>query len=315
MDAGPTGLSLNRIEGANARSWLLVPGDRPDQLSTSESDEADAMVLDLSDTVAPENKELARRSVTQHLCTGGSAWVQVNRPDSDLCRSDVRAIVRSSGLQGVILSRAESAEQVQAVKSQLRAGVMVIPLVQTAAGIENACALAAAQGTLRLAFGSRDLQDQLGIPGGAAALLYARSRLVMASSAAGLPGPIDGPSVDLDDIVGLGEDLRHSIGLGFTGKLCLHPQQLCMTNSAFAPTQSMLAWARRVLAATHTSPDSAVRVDSEIIDRWHIKAARYIVTQPARFHPAESAHGGPVGLPLRTRPPCDKCTSPPSGHL
>jgi citrate lyase subunit beta/citryl-CoA lyase len=226
----------------------------------------------------------------------------VNRPDSDLCRSDVRAVIRSSGLQGVVLPRTESAEQVQNVKSQLRAGVMVVPLVETAAGSENAGAIAAAHGTLRLAFGSANLGRELGIMGGAAALLYARSRLVMASFAAGLPGPIDGPTVDVDDIVSLGEDLRHSVALGFTGKLCMHSRQLRMTNSAFVSAQSMLAWARRVLAVSHGSPDPAVRVDGEIIDWRHIKAARHIRARPARFDPTDAAPGGLVGRPRRTRP-------------
>jgi len=293
---------LNRIGGIAARTWLLVPGDRPDQFSTAEGAEADALVLDLSDTVAPENNELARRAVAEHLSTGGSAWVRVNGPDSGLCRGDVRAVVRSSGLRGVVLPRTESAEQVQDVKAQLRAGVMVVALVETSAGIENARAIAAAHGTLRLAFGSADLGRELGIMGGAAALLHARSRLVMASFAAGLPGPIDGPTVDPDDMVGLGEDLRHSAGLGFTGKLCIHPQQLRMTNSAFAPAHSMLAWARRVLAASRASPASAVRVDGEIVDWWHIEAARYLVARAALFDPAEAGPEGQVLHPLRTRP-------------
>ena len=224
---------MNRIGEVAARTWLLVPGERPDQFSKPEVREADVLILDMSGNIAPENKDLVRRAVAKHLSGGGAAWVRVNGPDTDLCSGDLRAVVATPGLRGVVLSRTESAEQVQSVKAQLRAGVMVVALLETAAGIENAGAIAAAHGTSRLAFGSADLGRKLGIMGGAAALLYARSRLVMASCAAGIPGPIDGPSVDLDDIVGLGEDLRHSIGLGFAGKLCLHPRQLRMTNSAF----------------------------------------------------------------------------------
>jgi citrate lyase subunit beta / citryl-CoA lyase len=297
---------LNRIGGVDARTWLLVPGDRPHQFSTTASAEADALVLDLSDTVAPEDKDVARSAVAEHLSTGGSAWVQVSEPDSDFCCGDVRALARSSGLRGIVLPRTESAEQVQDVKAQLRASVHVVALVETATGIENARAIATAYGTLRLAFGAADLGRELGIMGGAAALLYARSRLVMASFAAGLPGPIDGPTVDPDDMVGLGEDLRHSAGLGFTGKLCLHPQQLRMTNSAFAPAQSMLAWARRVLAASRASPASAVRVDGEIVDWWHIDAARYLVARAALFDPTEARPEGSVVRPLRTCPRRDE---------
>jgi citrate lyase subunit beta/citryl-CoA lyase len=91
---------------------------------------------------------------------------------------------------------------------------MIVTLVETSAGIENARAIAAARGTSRLASGSSDLERELGIMGEAGAMLYARSRLVMASCAAGLPGPIDGPTVDPDDMVGLGEDLRHRLDRG-----------------------------------------------------------------------------------------------------
>jgi citrate lyase subunit beta/citryl-CoA lyase len=230
----------------------------------------------------------------------------VNGPDSGLCRGDVRAVVHSSGLRGIVLRRTESAEQVQHVKAQLRADVMIVALVETSAGIENARAIAAAHGCLRLAFGSADLERELGIMGEAAGLLYARSRLVMASRAAGLPGPVDGPTVDPDDMVGLGADLRHSAGLGFTGKLCLHPQQLRMTNSAFAPAQSMLAWARRVLASTRASTGSTVRVDGEIVDWWHIEAAQDLVARATRFDPAKAGPGASDVRPLRTCPRRDE---------
>jgi hypothetical protein len=151
----------------------------------------------------------------------------------------------------------------------------------------------------------RGLGRELGIAGGTTVLLYARSRLVIASCAAGLPGPIEGPSTDLDDIVGLGEDLRHSVGLGFTGKMCLRPRQLCMMNYAFAPPPSKLAWARRVLAATRSSPTSVVRVDGEMLDWQHIEDARHTVARAALFDPQRPASENrsctsPEPVPQRT---------------
>jgi citrate lyase subunit beta/citryl-CoA lyase len=291
---------VRRISGVDARTWLLVPGDRPDQFSTPKIREADALVLDLNN-VAPENIELARHAVAKHLSGGGNAWVRVNGSDTEFCSGDLRAVVAGPRLQGVVLPRTESADQVRAVKAQLRAGVMVVAMLETAAGIENADGIAAAHGTLRLAFGSTGLGRALGIAGGAAALLYARSRLVIASCAAGLPGPIDGPSTDLDDIVGLGEDLRHAVGLGFTGKMCLDPRQLYMTNSAFAPAPSKLAWARRVLAATCSSPTSVVRVDGEMVDWQHIEDAQRTVARAALFDPCKGQTQRTGRAPLRYR--------------
>ncbi|GAA1204953.1 HpcH/HpaI aldolase/citrate lyase family protein [Pseudonocardia alaniniphila] len=292
---------MKRISGVDARTWLLAPGDRPDRFSTPESREADALVLDLANNIAPENVELARHAVAKYLSGGGNAWVRVNSSDTDLYSGDLRAVVACPGLRGIVLPRTESADQVRAVKAQLRAGVTIVAMLETAAGIENADGIAASHGTLRLAFGATGLGRELGIAGGAAALLYARSRLVMASCAAGLPGPIDGPSVDVNDIIGLGEDLRHSVGLGFTGKMCVHPRQLCMTNSAFAPAPSKLAWARRVLAATRASPPSLTRVDGEVVDWQHIDDARHTVARAALFDPADAGLGEPAVRPLRNR--------------
>ena len=238
----------------------------------------------------------------EHLSTGADAWVRVNEPDSDHCDGDLCSMVASRGLQGIVLSRTESAEQVQAIKARLRADVMIVALLQTAAGIENAAAIASAHGTRRLVFGSAGLGHELCIPGGAAALLYAGLRLVMASLAANLPGRIDGPSADLGDMVGLAEDLRHSISVGFTGKLCVHPHQLRMTNSALTPRSSKLAWARRVLAATHASAGSAVRVDGEMVDWQQIEVAQYIVSRAALFDLTDVGHRGPVVGPLRIPP-------------
>ncbi|GAA3055575.1 CoA ester lyase [Pseudonocardia yunnanensis] len=277
---------MDRIEDVDARTWLLVPGDHPDRFGTPAVREADALVLDLSSAV--DDKERALYAVTRHLCGGGTAWVRVNGSDIDLSSESIRAVVAGPGLQGIILSRTESVDQVAVLKAQLRADVMIVALLETAAGIENAGRIAAAHGILRLAFGSSDLRHELGVMDEAAALLYARSRLVIASRAAGLPGPIDGPSVDLNDMVALGEDLRHVVGLGFTGKLCLHPRQLRMTNTAFAPPPSTLAWARRVLAATGGSDTPAVRVDGKVVDWETIEAARCIVARAALFDPTEA---------------------------
>jgi citrate lyase subunit beta/citryl-CoA lyase len=287
---------LSRIRDVDARTWLVVPGDHPDQFGAPAVQEADALVLDLSSAV--ENKELACRAVAHHLFGGGDAWVRVNGSDVDLPSESLRAVVASPGLQGIVLSRTESVDQVEVLKAHLRADVMIVALVETAAGIENVAGIAAAHGILRLAFGSEDLGRELGIVGEAAALLYARSRLVMASRAAGLPGPIDGPSIALNDMVALGEDLRHSVGLGFTGKLCLHPRQV-MSNATFAPSPSMLAWVRRVLAATHGSAVPAVRVDGEIVDCHRIEAARCIVARAALFDPAEARPQGAAARALR----------------
>jgi citrate lyase beta subunit len=124
-----------------------------------------------------------------------------------------------------------------------------------------------------------DFCRDTGIPGTAAttALLCARSQLVIASAAAGRPGPVDGPTVAIDDLGLLETDLAHAASLGFAGRFCLHPRQVAPTNRAFTPTEAQLAWARRVVAVAGDSGGAAVRVDGEMIDRPRLTTARRIL--------------------------------------
>jgi citrate lyase subunit beta/citryl-CoA lyase len=155
----------------------------------------------------------------------------------------------------------------------------VLPLLETALGVWNARVLAQAPRVERLAFGSVDFQLDTGISGDQEELLYARSRLVLASRIAGLLPPIDGVTMALNDMTRLREDVARARRLGFGGKLCIHPKQVETINRGFAPTESERAWARRVLEAVEASGAGALRLDGELIDRPVIERARSILAQ------------------------------------
>jgi citrate lyase subunit beta/citryl-CoA lyase len=276
------------VTAAEARSWLFTPGDRPERFGGGAAHGADVTILDLEDAVAPEHKQRARGTIAEYLTGTGRAWVRVNGTETAEWADDLAAVAAAPGLLGVLLPKSEAAEQVRATAARLPAGTAILALVETAAGIQNAPAVAAAPATARLAFGSADLCRELDITGDATALLYARSALVIASRAAGRPGPVDGPTVALDDAGVLRADLEHARSLGFTGKLCLHPRQVGPANSAFAPSEAELTWARRVVAVAGDSAGAAVRVDGEMIDRPRLAAARHILERAAHHQEVRS---------------------------
>jgi len=263
---------------ADARSWLFTPGDRPDRFGGGAAIGADVTILDLEDAVAPDHKAQARTAVADYLAGTGRAWVRINGTDTAEWADDLAALAATpTGLAGVALPKCETAEQLAATAARLPAGTPILVLVETALGIERATELATAPATTRLAFGSVDFCRDTGIAGAATALLYARSRLVVASAAAGRPGPVDGPTVALDDLELLDADLAHAAALGFSGRFCLHPRQVRPTNRAFSPSAEEVAWARRVVDLAGDSGGAAIRVDGEMIDRPRLAAARHLL--------------------------------------
>lgn len=248
---------------------------------------ADAVVIDLEDAVAPAQKAAARELTAGLLADvqGPCAvLVRVNGPgDPDLLAADIEGLRPCwPAIDGVVLPKAESPEQIRHLEGLLVAAgspSKVVPIVETARGVEEAARIAAASPRVAtLVFGSADLSAQLGVvptPQGLE-LLMARSRVVLACALAGLAKPIDGPWLVLGDAAGLAESARQARRLGFGGKAAIHPQQLAAIREAFSPTAEEVDWARRVLDAFDASMESGVGavkmadgtfVDAPVADR------------------------------------------------
>jgi citrate lyase subunit beta/citryl-CoA lyase len=183
------------------------------------------------------------------------------------------------GVLGIALPKAEHPEQIAQVAAYFTGEALVLPIIETALGVWNVRELAQAPRVERLAFGSIDFQLDTGITGEQEELLYARSRLVLASRITGLLPPIDGVTMALDDLVRLQDDVARARRLGFGGKLCIHPKQVDAINRGFAPTVSERAWARRILKAADASRAGALQLDGELVDRPVIERARSILAQ------------------------------------
>ena len=278
MDAAPS--------GALARSYLFVPGDRPERFDKAWASDADEIIIDLEDAVAPAGKEQARHSVAGWLDPRRPVWLRVNAVDSAWFEDDLR-LACEPGLAGIVLPKAEAVPD--ALLELLQQGRIggVIALIETAEGLRCAREIAATPGMRRLAFGSIDFQVDLGIEGDGDELLFFRSQLVWQSRLAGLPAPIDGVATAIDDETLVRTQSLHSRRLGFGARLCIHPRQLAPVHEAFTPGAAERAWATRVMAALEASGGAAVAVDGRMVDR------------PVWLQAQRIANASPDGPPAR----------------
>lgn len=263
-----------------ATTFLFVPGARPDRFARAAASGADVVVLDLEDGVAPSERAFARREVAAWLAAGHDAVVRIGATGTDDQVADLAALRGSS--PAVMLAKAESPADVEAVTATLRPGAEVVALVESARGLLGAAAIAAAPGVRRMALGNVDLASALGVePDDRTTLLAARSMLVLASSAAGLTGPVDGVTTIIDDVELIRSDAGHAASLGFRGKLCIHPRQVAAAEEGFAPTAAQVAWAERVLA-TGSRSSGARAVDGAMVDRPVEVRARDVLRRAQR---------------------------------
>lgn len=269
---------VEQVRGA--RSFLFVPGDRPERFDKAAAAGADVVIVDLEDAVGAEHKASAREAAVAWLRAGGQAAVRVNAVGSPEHEADVCALAGLEGLVAVVLPKAEDAGAASSVAA--RTGAPVVALVESAAGMVGVHALAAADGVARLAFGHLDYAVDLGADHGRTAMLHARSTLVLASRAAGLPGPVDGVTTALDAPDVLADDLAHARDLGLTGKLLIHPRQVEATHAAYRPDEEEVTWARSVLDAVEGSSGGAVRVDGSMVDAPVIARAQDILRRKDR---------------------------------
>lgn len=259
------------------RTLLFVPGSRPDRFDKAAAAGADAIIIDLEDAVSPNDKQQAREAVRTWLTAGHHAMVRINGADTPWFNDDL-SLAALPRVQAFVLPKAERVADIAAV---VAAGAkQVVPLVETAAGIAASIEIARAANVLCLAFGSIDLQADLGMRGALEdELLFFRSQLLIASRLGGLPSPIDGVTAAIDDMDQLRTDVARARRLGFGGKLCIHPRQLEEIRRGFAPSAEELAWARKVLAAANAARGGVVNVDGKMVDKPVLMRAEAIVRE------------------------------------
>lgn len=236
---------------------LFVPGDRPDRI-TKAAERASTIIVDLEDAVAEASKTKARDDAAQALArrrADTTYLVRINSVEETASfEADVTALAGVMNLiDGLVVPKVSSPAQVRHVRSAVAAAgsrcPLLIPTVETAAGILDARAIASETGVHTLLFGPIDLSAQLGTPVSVDGmeLLTARSLTVLGCAAAGVAAPIDGPWPVIDEIDALLASSQHCRGLGFGGRIAIHPGQVPTIEQAFAPDPDEVAWAREVV--------------------------------------------------------------------
>ena len=270
------------------RSFLFAPGNHARKVEKVFDCGADHVILDLEDAVAKAEKVATRAAVVaalkrprQNGANRGGAYVRVNAFNTEFCYGDAVAVV-GPGLDGIILPMVESREQIAAFDWLIGAlererglppgGIDIMPIIETARGIAQAQAIAAAGTRVkRMAFGAGDYTLDLNMEWTLAEseLEHARAEMVVASRAAGLEGPIDTVWVHIKDLEGVANSARRARQLGFQGKMCIYPPQVERVNAAFTPTETEIAFARRVVAAFEKAEregSSSIQLDGFFID-------------------------------------------------
>jgi citrate lyase subunit beta/citryl-CoA lyase len=256
------------------RSCLFVPADRVERIAKARASGADAVIVDLEDAVAPAAKTAARDALAG-TPLAHPVGLRINGRDTPWFDDDAR-LAALPGVAAVMLPKACAADDIAAVRAA-SGGKPVLALIETARGLHAAAALALTEGVSRLVFGSIDFQLDLDIDDDDEALRAFRSQLVLISRVAGLPAPIDGVTVDIDDIDRVAADARRARAFGFGGKLCIHPKQVGAVNEAFSPSAHQVAWARRVVELSHVSNGAAVAVDGKMVDTPVLARARRLL--------------------------------------
>jgi citrate lyase subunit beta/citryl-CoA lyase len=280
------------------RSFLFAPGNHARRVEKALTLPADAVILDLEDAVAISEKPVTRELVLAAFGRPrhGRLYVRVNGYSTEWCYADIVTIARS-GLDGIILPKVETPHQLQSVDWLLAnlereralpvGGIDLIPIIETALGMSHVGAIAGSGSrTKRLAFGAGDYTLDLGMvwTRDEAELLAARSAVVMASRAAGIEPPLDTVWADLRDAEGFARSAERAAALGFQGKMCIHPDQIAVTNAAFSPSEQQLAWAKRVVAAFEDAESkglASIQLDGQFIDYPIVQRARQVIARGA----------------------------------
>jgi citrate lyase beta subunit len=266
---------------ANLRSILFVPGSDERKLARALDSEADAVVADLEDAVAPAQKERARAVVVEQLRARrrDGLMVRINGTHTPYFEEDLRAIA-GLDLAAVVLPKATP----DAVARCGSGEPPLLAIVETAQGLRQAYELAASPRVAALLLGAADLGAELGLSPlvDSQELLFARSKLVVDAAAAGIRPPFDMVHLDVRDADALAAEAATARALGFGGKACIHPDQVEVVNRVFAPTAAELAWADEAIGAYEAAVaggQGAVLVAGTLVDRAVVERARRIASR------------------------------------
>ena len=273
---------------AHPRSWLFVPADSEKKIARALASEADAVIFDLEDSVAPARKAAARDilKALPRRSGGPHWWVRINPLGSEYLRADL-GLFASPDFEGVVLPKAEGGADIAQLAH--RTGNLPVHAIvtETPASLFGTLSYRDPKSPLAaMSWGAEDLSAALGASSkydasGELAFTYklARSLCLVAAVAAGVQ-PIDGVFADFKDAKGLRAEAEAARREGFTGKLAIHPDQVAIINAAFSPSKAEIDHARAIIAAFDAEPDAGVlSVGGRMVDRPHLLQAQRVLAR------------------------------------
>ncbi|MER7083495.1 citrate lyase subunit beta / citryl-CoA lyase [Saccharopolyspora kobensis] len=262
---------------------LYVPADRPDRVTKALASNADVVLVDLEDAVAPARKDEARANALRLLAdapTDRPVQVRINHPSTPWHDDDVAALADLPLAVGVRVPKVEAAEEVRRLAAALPDRALHL-LIESALGVEHALDIAtAAPQVASIGLGEADLRSDLHVAD-ETGLSWARSRVVVAARAARLPPPVMSAYPNVRDLEGLAQSCRTGRALGFRGRTAIHPAQLPTIRTAFLPTAEEVERAREVIArldgATAAGVGALALPDGTFLDVAMLEQARTVL--------------------------------------
>ena len=285
------------------RSLLFAPGNHPRKVEKVFQVGADVVILDLEDAVAITEKPATRATIVDALKKQrrGLGYVRVNSLDTEFAWGDFAGVV-GAWVDGIVLPKVETADQLQTADwllAQLErengmeiGSIDLLPIIETGLGLYNIEAITMAGTRVkRVSFGAGDFTRDMNLvwTGPEQELAYARSRIVLASRAAGIEPPIDSVFIDLKDREHLELSTQKALEFGFQGKLCIHPDQVNLVNDVFTPDVAEVTRAKRIIAAfeeAEATGSASIQVDGYFVDYPIVEKARRVLEISKRIRAA-----------------------------
>ena len=276
------------------RSYLFAPGNHERRVEKALGLGADVVILDLEDAVAISEKKSTRELINKTLeqPRNCAVFVRVNAYDTEFCYGDICSIV-SENLDGIVLPKLESLEDLRSIDWLLgnleqerglpNGSIDLMPIIETAVGLVNIREIARADTRVkRLAFGGGDYTRDLGMEWTLKEdeLLPVRSEMVLASRFGKLEPPVDTVFIHIKEHGAFRSSCSNILGLGFQGKMCIHPDQVPVTNETFTPDPEEVKWSQRVIdefAKAEKAGIASIQVDGYFVDYPIVEKAQRTV--------------------------------------
>ncbi|MGP9545649.1 HpcH/HpaI aldolase/citrate lyase family protein [Psychrobacter sp. AOP7-B1-25] len=263
------------------KTWLFVPATRIDRVAKAFASGADAVIVDLEDAVAPEDKASAREALQQYHNSADyqPVWVRINKASSEAFFKDIVLCQTMPNLAGVLLAKAEEASDIESVHQLTN--LPVITLIESAIGLYKLDSMAKAVGLAAFSYGfldlCNDLQVQVATPAADIIANQIRYQLILTSKVHQLSPPIDTIYPNFNNEVGLISRVQLWSQMGMSGMLCIHPKQVAIVQKALQPTDEALLFAQRVVEEYERSGQAVFKIDEEMVDAPVIERCRQLL--------------------------------------